>query len=50
MQEGGVRMARITKAIRDKIWELYYSGMTPGEIARKLNITEHQVVTILGIR
>ena len=32
----------------DRIWELYYRGIPTYEIARLLNISEYEVVKVLG--
>lgn len=34
----------------DKVWSMYGAGYPIWEIAQNLDITEYQVVTILGIR
>lgn len=41
-------MTRITKTIRELVWKLYYEGRAIWEIANTVELTEAQVVRILG--
>lgn len=43
-------MARITKAIREIVWKLYYEGIPTREIAEIVNLSEFQVVRILDMK
>lgn len=43
-------MARITKKRRETVWKLYYEGHAIWEIANTVELTEAQVVRILGLK
>ena len=43
-------MKKISEETKEMIFKLYYSGYTTGEIARELDISEVDVVYIIGKR
>lgn len=43
-------MARIAKSKREMVWKLYYEGLSTHEISVIVNLSECQVVRILGMK